>query len=139
MDFLIFATLIGIILPWVFITYDIGCQWLKNFHSHMADFPEHMRIQPGMKVNIAIPSWHINGHREKCRRDFCLEYTKGAGRMCSEEVETTWSSTNALVPSIQEMALAAQHETLNDHWNGWNFRKIVGFHECLFHFTFALD
>ena len=54
-------------------------------------------------------------------------YTKGAGRTCGEEVETTWASTNALAPSVREMAPGARHDTLNDQWNGWNFRKITGF------------
>ena len=55
---------------------------------------------------------------------------KGAGRTCREEVENTWSSTNALAPSVREMAPGARPDTLNDHWNGWNFCKIVGF--CMF-------
>ena len=127
MDFIFFAALVGIILPWVFITYDIACQWSKNFRDRMSNFPESMRINPATKVDFAIPSWHINGHGERCRRDFYLGYTRGAGRTCGEEVETTWSSTNALAPSVREMAPGARHETLNDHWNGWNFHKIVGF------------
>jgi hypothetical protein len=127
MDFIIFAALVGVVLPWIFITYDIGCQWSKNFWARMADFPQDMQINPATKVDIAIPSWHINGHGQRCRRDFCLGYTRGAGRTCGEEVETTWSSTNALAPSVREMAAGARHDTLNDHWNSWNFRKIVNF------------
>ena len=127
MDFIVFAALVGIILPWIFITYDIGCQWSKNFRARMLDFPENMQINPTTKVDVVIPSWHINGHGQRCRKEFCLGYTKGAGRTCGEEVETTWSSTNALAPSVREMAPGARHDTLNDHWNGWNYRKIVGF------------
>lgn len=127
MDFIIFMALRGVILPWIFITYDIGCQWSKNFRSRMADFPEAMRIPAKTKVEVAIPSWHITGHGERCRTGFCLGYTKGAGRTCGEEVEITWSHTNALAPSVREMAPAARHDTLNDHWNAWNFHKIVGF------------
>jgi len=52
---------------------------------------------------------------------------KGVGRTCGEEVESSWSHTNPLAPSVREMGPAARHDTLNDHWNGWNFRKIVGF------------
>ena len=130
MDFIIFAALASIILPWIFITYDIGCQWSKKFRSRMSYFPEQMQIEPSTKVDIAIPSWHINSHRQRCRKEFCLGYMRGAGRTCGEEVETTWSSTNALGPSVREMAPGARHDTLNDHWNSWNFRKIIGF--CTF-------
>jgi hypothetical protein len=90
----------------------------------MSDFLEHMQINPATKVNIAIPNWHINnGHGQKCRSDFCLIYTKGAGRTCVEEVEMTWSLTNSLVTIVREMAPGARHDTLNDHLNGWNFCK----------------
>ncbi|KAF8171335.1 hypothetical protein BJ912DRAFT_1025200 [Pholiota molesta] len=127
MDYIILTALIGIALPRVLITYDIACQWSKNFRSRMQAFPEHMRIPPETKIDVAIPSWHINGHGQKCRDGFSLGYTKGAGRTCGEEVEISWSHANPLVPSVKEMGPAARHDTLNDHWNGWNFRKIVGF------------
>ena len=29
-DFIIFAALVGFMLPWIFITYNISCQWSKN-------------------------------------------------------------------------------------------------------------
>ncbi|KAF8157396.1 hypothetical protein BJ912DRAFT_1026998 [Pholiota molesta] len=116
MDYIILTALIGIALPRVLITYDIACQWSKNFRSRMQAFPEHMRIPPETKIDVAIPSWHINGHGQKCRDG-----------TCGEEVEISWSHANPLVPSVKEMGPAARHDTLNDHWNGWNFRKIVGF------------
>ena len=53
---------------------------------------------------------------------------EGAGRTVGEDIETTWAGTNQLAPSVREMGLAPRHDTLNDQWNGWNFRKIVGFH-----------
>lgn len=52
---------------------------------------------------------------------------KGVGRTCGEEVETSWAQTNALGTSTREMGPGARHETLNDQWGGFNFRKIVGF------------
>ena len=67
---------------------------------------------------------------KKCHENFSLGYLVGAGRTCGEEVETSWSHTNALAPSDREMGPAARHETLNDHWGGWNFKKIVGFRKC---------
>ena len=126
-DFLIFITLVGITLLRVIITYDVICQWSKNFRKRMGEFPEHMQIPDTTRVDVAIPGWHINGHGAKCRNNFNLAYMEGAGRTVGEDIETTWAGTNSLAPSVREMAPAAQHDTLNDHWNGWNFRKIVGF------------
>ena len=97
----------------------------------MADFPEQMQIDPATTVDVWIPSWHINRHGEMCRKDFCFGYTKGVGRTCGEEVETSWSHTNPLAPSVREMAPAARHDTLDNHWNSWNFHKIIGFRKIL--------
>ena len=93
----------------------------------MAEFPENMQIPETTQVDVAIPGWHINGHGAKCRNNFNLAYMEGAGRTVGEDIETTWAGTNLLASSVREMAPAARHDTLNDHWNGWNFRKIVGF------------
>ena len=127
MDYIILSALLGITLSLVILTYDIACQWSKNFKKRMAAFPEHMRVGGQTRIEAAIPSWHINGHGQSCCQNFSLSYMKGVGRTCGEEVESSWSHTNPLAPSVREMGPAARHDTLNDHWNGWNFRKIVGF------------
>lgn len=132
MDFIILSALIGVILPHIIISYDIMCQWSKNFLKRMAEFPVEMQINPDIVVDVAIPTWHINGHGDNCKNNFSLSYMPGAGRTCGEDVETTWAHTNALGPSVREMGPGARHETLNDHWNGWNFRKIIGFRKGLF-------
>lgn len=93
----------------------------------MSEFPKEMQILDTTQVDVAIPGWHINGHGANCRNNFNLSYMEGAGRTTGEDVETTWAGTNLLGPSVREMGPAARHNTLNDHWNGWNFRKIVGF------------
>ncbi|KJA16799.1 hypothetical protein HYPSUDRAFT_71075 [Hypholoma sublateritium FD-334 SS-4] len=131
MDFIILSALVGLMLPRIIITYDIACQWSKNLASRMIEFPENMRINPQTIVDTVIPSWHINGHGEPCRQNFSLNYLKGARKTCGEEVEINWSHTNPLAPSVCEMGPAARHNTLNDHWNGWNFRQLVGFRSLL--------
>ncbi|KAM6490236.1 hypothetical protein JOM56_014213 [Amanita muscaria] len=126
MDYIILSSLAGVKLPRVVITYDIGCQWSKNFWRRVEEFPDDLKLDPATSVEVGIPSWHINGHGDNCRT-FCLNYMDGVGRTCGEEVETTWAQTNALGTSTREMGPGARHETLNDQWCGWNFRKIVGF------------
>ena len=129
MDFIILSTLMGLALFRIVLMYDIACQWYKNFKKRMNQFPLDMQLTNGVSVDAAIPSWHINGHGSSCRQNFCLGYMKGVGRTCGEEIETTWSHTNPLAASVREMGPAARHDTLNDHWNGWNFRKIIGFRD----------
>ena len=93
----------------------------------MVQLPQDLQLRSDVRIDAAIPSWHINGHGSSCRQNYYLGDMKGAGRTCEEEIETTWSHTNPLAASVREMAPAARHEALTDHWNGWNFRKIVGF------------
>jgi hypothetical protein len=127
-DFIIFAALVGITLLRIVLTYDIVCQWSKNFRKRMEEFPPDMQIPDTAHVDVGIPGWHINGHGDTCRDNFNLSYMEGVGRTVGEDIETTWAGTNPLAPSVREMGPAARHDTLNDHWSGWNFRKIVGFH-----------
>ena len=127
-DFIVFATLIGITLLCIIITYDVICQWSKNFQKRMENFPEHMQIHKTMQVDMAIPGRHINGHGNTCHNNFNLSYMEGAGRTVGEDIEMMWAGTNQLAPSVWEMGPATRHDTLNDQWNRWNFRKIVGFH-----------
>ena len=127
-DFNVLATLISILLLQIILTYDVACQWSKNLQKHIADFLPEMQILETMKLDIAIPRWHINRHGETCRNNFNISYMEGAGRMVGKDIETVWAGTNLLAPSIQEMGPAARHDMLNDHWNGWNFRKIIWFH-----------
>ena len=52
-----------------------------------------------------------------------------AGQSCGEDIESGWYHVNPLGTSTREMGPGARHETLNDHWSGWNFQKIIGFSE----------
>jgi hypothetical protein len=98
----------------------------------MKAFPDNLKLNPATAVEVGIPSWHINGHGDNCKR-FCLSYMDGIGRTCGEVVETTWAGTNVLGTSIREMGPGACHKTLNNQWSGWNFWKTVGFYMLSFY------
>ena len=66
-DFIVLAALIGVTLLRIVLTYDIACQWLKNFRKRMEEFPPDMQILDATKCDVAVPGWHINGHCESCR------------------------------------------------------------------------
>ncbi len=132
MDYMVLSALLGITLLRVVISYDIGCQWSVKLPVRMSKFREEMQLPPDMKVEIGIPNWHVNGHGLFCQNNYSLNYIPGVGHTCGEDIETTWSHTNSLAPSVREMGPGVRRETLNYHWNGWNFRKIVGFRKSYF-------
>ena len=137
MDWIVLSCLIGITLLRLVISYDIACQWRKNLFERMTEYPEEMRLPSDLEVEVGIPNWHVNGHGMECQNNLSLSYIPGVGRTCGEDVETSWAHTNSLAPSTREMGPGARRETLNDHWNGWNFRKIVGFRKLNFFGAFV--
>ena len=126
-DYVVLSSVMGEHLSRIVITFDIGCQYSKNFWERMKKLPLEMQIKEDAVIEFGIPSWHINAHGADCRADFGLSFRDGVGRTCGEEVEGTWAGTNPLGPSTQEMGPGARHETLNGQWGGLNFRRILAF------------
>jgi hypothetical protein len=126
-DYVVLSSVKGEHLPRIVLTFDIGCQYSKNFWERMKKFPPEMQINEDTVIEFGIPSWHINAHGADCRTDFGLNFRDGVGRTCGEEVEGTWAGTNPLGPSTREMGPGARHETLNGQWGGLNFRRILMF------------
>jgi hypothetical protein len=98
----------------------------------MKDFPESLQLDPAVEVEVGIPTWHINKDGDDCKANFSLSYMYSIGWTYGEDVKMTWAQTNSLRTSIREMGPGAQHETLDDHWCGLNFQKIVGFREFFY-------
>ena len=94
----------GVSLLRVCLTYDIICQWSKNFRKRMEQFPREMQIPDSIHIDVAISGWHINGHGDACRNNFNLSYMEGVGRTVGEDIETTWAGTNPLAASVREWA-----------------------------------
>ncbi|KAH6903662.1 hypothetical protein BKA70DRAFT_1227593 [Coprinopsis sp. MPI-PUGE-AT-0042] len=131
MDYIFFAAIMAIALLRIVITYDIACQWSKNLTSRMETLPADLKPSDDIEIDAAIPSWHINAHGSDCQVNFALMYREGNGRTCGDEIEGTWDHTNSLGTSVREMAPGARHETLNDHFSGYNFQKIIGLRKIL--------
>jgi hypothetical protein len=144
MDYIVLSTLIGVQLLLVVLSYDIGCQWSKKLRKRALEFPDKMKLDANTNIEVKVPNWHVNGHGDFCKTHFSLNYQKGAGRTCGEDVETSWAHSNPLGPSVRELRPASRHELLNDNWNGWNFHKIVGFRKfgvilCMWQFSDAFQ
>jgi Kyakuja-Dileera-Zisupton transposase len=138
MDFIVLSALTGCALLRLLITYDIACQWSRNLVARMKSYPGVMRLDPeSVEIQTAVPTFHIHVHGPSCQQAFVLAFMLYTGRTAREEVETGWAHMNVVSASIQEMAPGLRHESLNDHWGGWNFQKTVTFSE--FCFLLSLD
>lgn len=128
MDYIILSSLIAIGLLRIIITYDIACQWSRNFHKRVPEYPEHMQLDlERVEVRPAVPDFHIRAHGTDCQQVFTLAFLLHSGRTIGEEVETGWAHMGLAASSIQEMRPANRRETLDDHWGGWNYQKTLTF------------
>ena len=112
----------------VVVTYDIGCQWGKHALRCFKDSPSMPSVATGSlnSFHVAVPKFHIIGHGALCQVSYNLAYMDGVGMTHGEGVETIWSHSTLLATWSRENGPAAHHLILDDHWAGWNWRKLVG-------------
>ncbi|KIJ59749.1 hypothetical protein HYDPIDRAFT_177697 [Hydnomerulius pinastri MD-312] len=113
MDYALFLTLVGVSIGLLFITYDIACQYHKKLFAWMRSLPDILHFEKP-RSSMPFPT------------TLSLNFLQGSARTCGEGIETIWAHINGIGMSIREMSPGAQHETLNNHTNTWNWWKIVG-------------
>jgi len=109
------------------ISYDIACQWSKNFLVRLEALPE--QIRPSFRkwfLEFVVPKLHIRGHTLDCQGEFSLNYLVGSGMTDGEGVERPWANLGGIASSTREMGPGARHETLDDHFSFWNWQKLIG-------------
>ncbi|KAJ7813609.1 hypothetical protein B0H14DRAFT_3477720 [Mycena olivaceomarginata] len=73
-----------------------------------------------------IPKFHLPAHIEACNILFSFNLTPFVGQTDGEAPERGWANTNPLATSTKEMGLGACRDALDNHFNDWNHKKIVG-------------
>jgi hypothetical protein len=111
------------------VSYDIACQYSKNFYTRFNTSP--FLNLPDYDIKFMINKFHLPGHKEDCRYPYSFNYVKGVGRTDGEGIERFWSTHNHLSGSTSRMAPGFRLDTLNLHFMDWNFRKARRMGECL--------
>ena len=106
------------------ISYDIACQYSRNFYARFAALPMFLCIPALVGLYWLVPKFHLPAHIERCRFRFSFNYTKGVAQTDGEAVERIWSSHNHLSGSTMRMTPLARIDTLNQNFNHWNWVKI---------------
>jgi hypothetical protein len=116
----------------VLVSYDIACQWHKNFEKRLANYPTlpSLRLSDFTYWKVAVPKFHLAGHGNKCQASFNLAYTKWAGRMDGERIESGWAQTTSMATWTRESGPNARRGILDDHWGASNWQKLLGLREC---------
>jgi hypothetical protein len=131
MDYMFFQSIAGSELVRFFVSYDIVCQWHINLWSRMAEYKnEAITIDGrGKFMTFLIPKFHLPAHIEFCNLKFSFHLTPDVGQTDGEAPERGWADTNPLARSTKEMGPGARRDALDDHFNDWNHKKIVGLGE----------
>lgn len=126
MDYFILSMLSCDTPPDLVISYDIACQWHKNFFVCMDKYPAQLRLHQ-IKHNILylVPKFHLPAHILKCRNDFSFNFSAKIGWTDEEAPEWGWATTNALANSTKEMGPGSHQDILDDHFGDYNWHKII--------------
>jgi hypothetical protein len=126
MDYVLLSTLLGITIAMLVVSYDVACQWSINFARRLAVFPVAMQFEiSDVFFTTVIPKFHILGHGKQCQSTWSLNFRRWMGRTDGEGVEREWSHINPVALSTKVMGPGSRHDTLDDHWGAWNWRKVV--------------
>ncbi len=77
------------------------------------------------QIIFLVPKFHLAAHIQKCQRERSFNKTRGVGRTDGEAPERTWASSNLVASSTKEMAPGSRRDTLDDHFNDHNWRKVT--------------
>ena len=114
------------VLTFIIFSYDIVCQWFKKLWARHSTLPEGLQFDRTSKaIRYVIPKFHLQAHNKKCHTTFSLNFLPGSGRTDGEGIERDWAIMNAAANSTKEMSEGSRHDTLDDLWGDWNYRKIL--------------
>ncbi|KAJ7486367.1 hypothetical protein B0H11DRAFT_1721743 [Mycena galericulata] len=66
MDYIFFSSLIGITLLTVVASYDIACQWGRNFWQRAKTMPTNLQLPAWLEILFKVPKFHLPPHVKKC-------------------------------------------------------------------------
>ena len=137
MDFALISTLLPSLndgISRVLVSYDIGCQWVKNLQSRVSNYSVSASLDLSSLFywRVVVPKFHLSGHGESCQVTYNLNYTKGAGHMDGERIEGGWSLSGNLAIWTHENGPNTCRAILDDHWGSLNWQKLLGLRDFFF-------
>ncbi|KAJ7271334.1 hypothetical protein B0H12DRAFT_972467, partial [Mycena haematopus] len=127
MDYIFFMSIAGTELVRFFVSYDIACQWFIYIWTRLSDYKnETIMIEgKGKFMTFLVPKFHLPAHIEECNLKFSFNLTLDVGQTDGEAPERGWADANPLARSTKEMGPGSRRDTLDDHFNDWNHKKII--------------
>ena len=108
------------------VSYDIACQWSKNFFSRIEKINRQMgALGRESDIRFVVPKFHLPAHIPSCQTRFAFMFTPGAGLGDGEAPERGWADSNPLGPSTREMGPGSRRDTLDLNFGDYNWGKYI--------------
>ncbi|KAK7046356.1 CxC2 domain-containing protein [Favolaschia claudopus] len=129
MDYMLWKSLEGYDeLMLIVLSYDIVCQWSINLWPRLLSYNTEFHRRAGTGYRrwmFLVPKFHLPAHIEECNIRYSFNLTPYVGQTDGEAPERGWANVNPLATSTKEMGPGARRDTLDDHFNDWNHKKII--------------
>ncbi|KAJ6517558.1 hypothetical protein DFH09DRAFT_1332356 [Mycena vulgaris] len=126
MDFILTSAVLGALIYYLILSYDIACQYGRNFWDRLTGLPiEYHILIEAIRVWFKVPNFHLPPHKPQCHSAYSFHFMWGAGRTHGETVEQNWEFTNGAAASTKMMGLGTRASTLEDLFGFHNWRRTV--------------
>jgi hypothetical protein len=92
MDYILLASLMGVAVLALAISYDIACQWEVDLPARAKKIEETTTLPTCLEdfeIQFALPVWHAKVHKTSCQMQNSLSYAVGVGQTDGEGIERT--------------------------------------------------
>ena len=129
MDYIFHKSLSNSKIRDLVVSYDIACQWSIHLDTRLqridSNFAEKLFSTQSTRIRFLVPKFHLPAHVAHCRSRYSFNYTKYVGRTDGEAPERGWAEINPIANSTKEMGPGYRRDTLDSHFNDYNWRKII--------------
>ncbi|KAJ7035891.1 hypothetical protein C8F04DRAFT_954397 [Mycena alexandri] len=109
---------------WIFLTYDVYCQYFKNITTRFGKwFPSLMGFID--RLGGAVPKMHIRNHIAQCQTQWSTNFQEYLGFLIGELIEGSWAELNQFAGSTKETNQGHRHDILDDGFAQWNWDKVI--------------
>ncbi|KAF9072844.1 hypothetical protein BDP27DRAFT_1216848, partial [Rhodocollybia butyracea] len=109
----------------IILSYDIACQWGRNFWVRLEELKDKIdfRITEDNLIFL-IPKFHLPAHQPGCQVPYSFHFTPGCGETHGEVIEGNWAITNKAASQTKEMGPGNRAVTLDDIFGHHNYRLL---------------
>ncbi|THU94599.1 hypothetical protein K435DRAFT_668134, partial [Dendrothele bispora CBS 962.96] len=124
-DYIFWATVNGEEHLIIVISYDISCQWSRNFWERMSEIDPHFDVKfTRTGVRFMVPKFHLRAHQSSCHFKYAFDYASGCGETHGEVIEEGWAQSNKAAGQTKEMGPGTRAMTLDDIFGFANWLNI---------------